>query len=199
MSDDIPELPSKEEVYGIHKENNNDEDSNIHFNNQQGKIPFNNYYQRNILNKNQNQNNNNIQNENSLSIIRLSISAVPIGDKQSKISKSMNINYNFNYNYNNNQNDQPNLNEDNNVIPGNNLANKNDNVEENDDKQDNIYSSKTNPSTIKIKKVNYEYEEKENKFIKICYLILFYLSSITNNVILHFIISIVEKIRGLIK
>ena len=73
----------------------------------------------------------------------------------------------------------------------------NDNVERYDN-PDNINSSKTNQYAV-IKKVNEENEIKENKFKKIFYLILFYLSSITNNVILHFIVSIVEIIRGLIK
>ena len=202
MSDGIYELPGKEEVLEIRKENNNvlynqvlqnnEDDSNIHINNSQARIPFNNYYQRNTFNKNQNKKNNDINNENSLSIIRSSFSAAPIDDKQSKISKSMNINYNYN------QNEQLNLNENNNNIPGIKLQIMNDNIERND-KMGNINSSKTNPSVVIIKKVNEENEVKENKFKKIFYLILFYLSSVTNNVILHFIVSIVEKIRGLIK
>ena len=204
MSEGIPDLPSKEEVYGIHKESNNvlynqvlqsnDDDSNIHINNQQGKIPFNNYYQRNTFNQNKNKKNNDINSENSLSIIRSSFSAAPINDKQSKNSKSMNLNYNYNYN----QNEQLNLNENNNVIPGIKLKIMNDNFERIDN-QGNIHSSKTNPSVVIIKEVNEENGVKENKFKKIFYLILFYLSSVTNNVILHFIVSIVEKIRGLIK
>ena len=204
MSDGIPDLPSKEEVYGIHKESNNvlynqvlqnnDDDSNIHINNPQGKMPLNNYYQRNTFNRNQNKKNNDINNENSLSIIRSSISAAPIDDKQSKISKSMNINYNINYN----QNEQLNLNENNKSIHGIILQNMNDN-DEKYDKPDNINSSKTNQCVVIVKKVNEENEIKENKFKEIFYLILFYLSSVTNNVILHFIVSIVEKIRGLIK
>jgi len=202
MSDGIPELPGTEEVLGIHKVNNNslynqvlqnnEDDSNIHINNPQAKIPFNNYYQRNPKYRNQNNKNNDINNENSLSIIRSSISAAPIDDKQSKISKSMNINYNYN------QNEQLNLNENNKAIPGIKLKIINDNVERYD-KQDNINSFKTDPSIVIIKKINDENEGKENKFKKIFYLILFYLSSITNNVILHFIVSIVEKIRRLIK
>lgn len=200
----MPDLPTKEEVYGIHKESNNalynqalqnnDEDSNIHINNPQGKIPLNNYYQRKEFNRNQNKKNNDINNKNSLSIIRSSISAAPIDDKKSKISKSMNINYSIN----NNQNEQLNLNENNKSIQGNILKNMNDNVERYD-KQDNINSSKTNQCVEIIKRVNEENDLKENKFKKIFYLILFYLSSVTNNVILHFIVSIIEKIRGLIK
>ena len=204
MSDGIHELPSKEEVLGIHKENNNalynqvlqsnEDDSNIHINNPQVKIPFNNYYKRNPIYRNQNNKNNDINNENSLSIIRSSISAAPINDKQSKISKSMNINYNYNYN----QNEQLNLNKNNKAIPGIKLKIMNDNAERYD-KQDNINSFKTDPSIAIIQKVNDGNEVKENKFKKIVYLILLYLSSITNNVILYFIVSIVGKIRGLIK
>ena len=106
----------------------------------------------------------------------------------------MNINNNYNYN----QNEQLNLNENNNVIPGIKLKIMNDNFERIDN-QGNIHSSKTNPSVVIIKKVNEENKVKENKFKIIFYLILFYLSSVTNNVILHFIVSIIEKIRGLIK
>ena len=203
MSDGIPDLPSKEEVYGIHKESNNvlynqvlqnnDDDSNIHINNPQGKIPLNYYYQRNTFNRNQNKKNNDINNENSLSIIRSSISAAPIDDRQSKISKSMNINYNINYN----QNEQLNINENNKSIHGITPKNMNDNVEKYDKPDNN--SSKTNQCVVIVKKVNEENEIKENKFKTIFYLILFYLSSVTNNVILHFIVSIVEKIRGLSK
>ena len=188
MSDGIHELPSKEEVLGIHKENNNalynqvlqsnEDDSNIHINNPQVKIPFNNYYKRNPIYRNQNNKNNDINNENSLSIIRSSISAAPINDKQSKISKSMNINYNYNYN----QNEQLNLNKNNKAIPGIKLKIMNDNAERYD-KQDNINSFKTDTSIAIIKKVNDGNEVKENKFKKIVYLILLYLSSITNNVI----------------
>ena len=188
MSDGIHELPSKEEVLGIHKENNNalynqvlqsnEDDSNIHINNPQVKIPFNNYYKRNPIYRNQNNKNNDINNENSLSIIRSSISAAPINDKQSKISKSMNINYNYNYN----QNEQLNLNKNNKAIPGIKLKIMNDNAERYD-KQDNINSFKTDPSIAIIKKVNDGNEVKENKFKKMVYLILLYLSSITNNVI----------------
>ena len=175
MSDGIPDLPSKEEVYGIHKESNNvlynqvlqnnDDDSNIHINNSQGKIPLNNYYQRNTFNRNQNKKNNDINNENSLSIIRSSISAAPIDDRQSKISKSMNINYNINYN----QNEQLNINENNKSIHGITPKNMNDNVEKYDKPDNN--SSKTNQCVVIVKKVNEENEIKENKFKTIFYLI----------------------------
>ena len=178
------DLPSEGEIYGYYNNNpninkpvfqSNDDNSNTNILNQQGDIPLNKYFQKPIINNSSNQNikNNNVINkENSISDnISKDSAAPPLEVKEIKIATSKD-------NIENNENRRYKFN----------IENKNINEIKNLKSQQSI---NTQPNIINIKT-----KKEVNKFKEYSYLILFYLSSIINNVLLYFIISIIDRIRG---
>ena len=177
------ELPSEGELYN-YKNNqnidkqifqNNDDNSNTNILNQQGAIPLNKFFQKPIINNysNQNKNNDNISNKEN-SIQNLNSAAPVIEAIENKSSNSTQKKENNE----NNENKKFKLNIGNNII--------------NDVKSlKSQISSNTQPNIINIKS-----KEKVNKCKEYSYLVLLYLSSITNNVLLYCIKSIINRIRG---
>lgn len=187
-----PDLPSEGEIYGYNKNNNinnnqnfknNNDNSNANILNQQGNIPLNKYFNkpdikiyssRGKRNENKNESLYNKENK-SISNFKASESAapafVPKGNNNNNIidknEKNENTNKNFEYK----------------ISEVKSLKSQLSSHTQHNQPQPIIINVKSNEKHIKCKDISF--------------LVLFYLSSITNNIILYFFQSIIEKIRGI--
>ena len=192
-----PDLPSEGEIYNYNNNikpylgNNNNDNSNTNILNKQGDIPFNKYLIKkekeindNNNNSNQNKKNENMNNkENSLSEIKSLESAAPtLGKKQKEISVGS-IFIDKIKKIENKEIKENKENKDNKLKFVNNKK---------DDDDNSIKNQNTGINIINVKS-----SEKKNKCKDISILILFYLSSITNNVLFYILQSLIDRLRDL--
>ena len=177
------DLPSEGEInkYSKNAQNiikieyqNNDNSNSIIFN-RQGDIPFNKYFNNISINhySNQNINNENLNNkENSFSIHSSSPAAPPLSIP-------------------NNNNPEIKVQKEEIEIKKPSLSLENHNLQISKEKNIKIQdSNNTQPIIINVKS-----EEKINNCKNILFLILFYILSITNNIIFYLLVSIIDKLR----
>ena len=166
-----PDLPNESEIYNHYKNNQN--------------------INKSILNINEDNSNSNILNQNGV---------IPL-NKYFVINNNLNVNKK-----NENLKSKENSIQESSAAPildknGNNnsiLSEKNENkvneINSDNNKTINVKPMEKQPSNNEPTIINIKSTKKPNKCIKILNLILFYLSSITNNVILYFLKSIIGRI-----
>ena len=208
-----PDLPSEGEIYRYNakKQNNNkpylqntnNDNSNTYILNQKGDIPFNKFFIKKEINNNSNQNikNENMNNkESSLSEIKSLDSAAPpfVNKKKEininsiffdKIEKKENIG-----NIGNKDNKENKENKEN--IENKKCKDSKLNLEPNKNDDDNSLKIQ-NTAKNGLNIINVKSYEKKNKCKDISILVLFYLSSITNNVLFYILQSIIDRLRDL--
>ena len=171
-------LPNESEIYNYNNNQNinnpnlknNDDNSDVNIINKNGVIPLNKYFEKININKYSNENEKNQEihlKEKSIQDDKSSISAAPILKDNNNSISIEKIEK---------KNNEP-IFDNNKIIDIKSIKSQ--------------QSSNTQPITIYVK------PKKTSKCVSILYLIIFYLSSITNNVILYFFKSIIERLINL--